>query len=176
MQESDRKKFATAGARAIGALTASMLDPIARARGFAATALLTEWRSIVGEELAAFSAPDRIIWPRRTDDGEAPPPSSAWRADGAILVLKVEGPRAIEMQHRSGQILERINVYFGYRAIAQLRFLQAPISRPAKQAAAGAAATPEACDTASIPAGIDDEGLRQALARLRSAVAALRRG
>jgi len=34
-------------------------------------------------------------------------------------VLRVEGPRAIEVQHRSGPILERVNTYFGYRAVAE---------------------------------------------------------
>ena len=69
------------------------------------------------------------MWPRRTEDREAASPQSAWRNDGAILVLKVDGPRAIELQHRSEQILERVNMYFGYRAIAQLRFLQAPLPK-----------------------------------------------
>jgi hypothetical protein len=165
MQESDAKRFGRlpGGARAIGAFAAAMLDPIARARGFATTALLTEWPTVVGAELASFTLPDKVIWPRRTDDGEAPPPQSAWRADGAILVLKVEGPRAVELQHRAGQILERINVYFGYRAIAQLRFLQAPVARSERKVPAPAPADP---DPGTIPEAISDGGLRQALARL----------
>jgi hypothetical protein len=162
--DNEAKRFWARSERAIGAYAASMLDPIARARGFATTALLTEWPSIVGAELASFTLPDKVIWPRRTDDGDAPPPQSAWRADGAILVLRVEGPRAIELQHRSDQILERLNVYFGYRAIAQLRFLQAPISR-VKQAPVAAVPACEP-DEASIPAAISDSFLRQALARL----------
>jgi hypothetical protein len=167
MQENGDRRFGGATARAIGAYAASMLDPIARARGFATTALLTAWPSIVGRELAGFTLPDKVIWPRRTDDGDAPPPQSAWRADGAILVLKVEGPRAIELQHRAGQILERVNTYFGYRAIAQLRFLQAPISRAAPKPAA---MPPPEADAASIPAAISDGGLRQALARLAASL------
>ena len=117
------------GARAIGAYVARMLDPVARARGFATTALLSEWPAVVGEELARFTAPDKVVWPRRNENGEGSSNQSAWRADGAILVLKVDGPRAIELQHRAEQILERVNTYFGYRAIAQLRFLQAPVAR-----------------------------------------------
>ncbi len=166
-ENGDRKSGAPVG-RPIGAFAGSLLDPIARARGFAATALLTEWPTIVGTELAVFTAPDKVIWPRRTDDAETPPPQSAWRADGAILVLRVEGPRAIELQHRSGQILERINVYFGYRAIAQLRFLQAPIARLEREPDA----TPPAAepDSATIPEAISNDGLREALARLGSNV------
>lgn len=167
MQDSQAKRFWAPSERPIGAYASSMLDPIARARGFATTALLTEWPAIVGAELAAFTLPDRVIWPRRTDDGDAPPPQSAWRADGAILVLKVDGPRAIELQHCSGQILERLNTYFGYRAIAQLRFLQAPISRISPKPAS---APPPEMDEASVPAAISDGGLRQALARLAASL------
>ena len=83
------------GARAIGAYVARMLDPVARARGFATTALLTEWPAVVGEELARFTMPDKVVWPRRSEEREASGSQSAWREDGAILVLKVDGPRAI---------------------------------------------------------------------------------
>jgi hypothetical protein len=154
------------GARAIGTYVARMLDPVARARGFATTSLLSEWPAVVGEELAKFTAPDKVVWPRRSEDGEGSGNQSAWRADGAILVLKVDGPRAIEVQHQAAQILERVNSYFGYRAIAQLRFLQAPIaraeSRPVLQLAADEVELP-----ATAPA---DTGLVQALRRLGAGV------
>ncbi len=131
MQDNERKAWQKGGsaAKAVGAYVARLLDPIARARGFAITSLLSEWPTVVGEELASFTAPDKLVWPRRTEDREATTPQSAWRNDGAILVLKVDGPRAIELQHRAEQILERVNMYFGYRAIAQLR---CPAGAPAQ--------------------------------------------
>ena len=151
---------------AIGAYVARMLDPIARARGFAITSLLSEWPAVVGEELASFTAPDKLVWPRRIEDREAPSPQSAWRNDGAILVLKVDGPRAIELQHRSEQILERVNMYFGYRAIAQLRFLQAPLPKAKSQA-------PPPLPKVEEPppaAGFADTGLARALGRLGAGI------
>ena len=140
--------------------------PIARARGFAITSLLSEWPAVVGEELASFTAPDKLVWPRRTEDREAASPQSAWRNDGAILVLKVDGPRAIELQHRSEQILERVNMYFGYRAIAQLRFLQHPCPRPRSQ---GATPPPEV-EEPPPAAGFADTGLAKALGRLGAGI------
>ena len=62
MSETARKsgmKF-VGGARPVGVYVARALDPAARARGFATTALLADWPSIVGAELAAFTAPDRV--------------------------------------------------------------------------------------------------------------------
>jgi len=83
--------------------------------------------------------PDRLVWPRRREDAEEPSPKKSWRPEGAVLVLRVEGPRAIEVQHRSGPILERVNTYFGYRAVAEMRILQAPVDRKAPRAFSPAA-------------------------------------
>jgi len=167
MQDNERKSWPKGGsAKAIGAYVANMLDPIARARGFAITSLLSEWPAVVGEELARFTAPEKVVWPRRSEDGEAASPQSAWRTDGAILVLKVDGPRAIEVQHRAEQILERVNIYFGYRAVAQLRFLQAPVPKAKSQAPAPPLKVEE-----PIPAsGFADTGLARALGRLAAGI------
>jgi len=169
MQDNERKAWqkGDSAAKAVGAYVARLLDPIARARGFAITSLLSEWPTVVGEELASFTAPDKLVWPRRTEDREATTPQSAWRNDGAILVLKVDGPRAIELQHRSEQILERVNMYFGYRAIAQLRFLQAPLPKAKAQAPAPALS---AAEEPSPAAGFADTGLAKALGRLGAGV------
>lgn len=90
MDETERKALARAagGARPIGAYAARALDPSARARGFATTALLREWPAIVGAELAEFTMPDRLVWPRRREDAEEPSSQKGWRTEGAILVLK----------------------------------------------------------------------------------------
>jgi len=169
MNETERKALARAasGPRPIGAYAVRALDPSARARGFATTALLSEWPAIVGAELAEFTTPDRLVWPRRRENADEVTSKKTWRAEGAILVLRVEGPRAIEVQHRSGAILERINTYFGYRAVAEMRILQAPVTRKARRAA-----SPPAQDTAeTLPASasIEDERLRSALSRLGAA-------
>ena len=162
------------GARAIGAFVARALDPAARARGFATTALLSDWPAIVGRDLARFTMPDRVIWPRRRDD-ETQAPVKGHRSGGATLVLRIEGPRAIEVQHRSSQILERVNSYFGYQAVTEMRFLQAPIGRAAK--AKRAPKPPLPAYTLPKSAGIADEGLAGALSRLgASTKARLTRG
>lgn len=166
MDETERKALgrAASGPRPIGAYAARALDPSARARGFATTALLSEWPAIVGAELAEFTMPDRLVWPRRREDAEEPSPKKSWRPEGAVLVLRVEGPRAIEVQHRSGQILERVNAYFGYRAIAEMRILQAPVAR--KTARRPAAEPPIDPNVLPASASVEDGGLRAALLRL----------
>jgi hypothetical protein len=85
-------------------------------------------------------------------------------------VLRVEGPAAIEIQHLSSVILERVNRFFGWRAIGRLALRQAPLRRRAPQTAPS---PPDPAATARIAEGlpqIEDEDLRQALARLGAAI------
>src|SRR5579863_10118618 len=92
-------------------------------QGFASAELVTRWSEIVGSEIAAHSEPIKIQWPRGTDEGA--------RAPGT-LVLRVEGPAAIEVQHLSGVICERVNRFLGWRAIARIALRQAPLRRTAR--------------------------------------------
>lgn len=109
-------------ARAVGDLAAKPIANMLGRRGFAGADLFTHWRAIVGEELADRCAPERISWPRETsDDPEAP------AARGATLYVRVSGPQAIEVQHGSGEIIERVNQMYGFAAIARLRIVQAPL-------------------------------------------------
>ena len=168
MHDKERRALgrAAGAARPIGAYAAGALDASARARGFATTSLLSEWGTIVGAELAQFTMPDRVIWPKRRDEAQVPAAPKGRRDEGATLVLRVEGPRAIEVQHRSGQILERVNAYFGYRAIAEMRILQAPVTRKAPRRPT----VEPPIDPDALPASssIEDGGLRAALLRLGS--------
>src|SRR5436190_15649033 len=94
-------------------------------QGFASGELVTRWADIVGPEIAAHCEPIRMQWSRTAND--EPP-------DPATLVLRVEGPVAIEIQHMSGIILERVNRFFGWQAVGRLALRQAPLS-PRPQAA-----------------------------------------
>lgn len=170
MSENERKAWSKGpgGARAIGAFITRLLDPAARARGFATTSLLTEWPAIVGADLAAFTMPDKVAWPRRVEGQEPAPGHRTRHAEGATLVLRVDGPRAIEVQHRAGQILERVNTYFGYRAVAEMRILQAPVTRKVRQPTA--ASPPMEPTELRASAKIADHGLRAALLRLGTGI------
>lgn len=154
--------------RAIGRIAETIVQPLYERQGFPFTDLITRWAEIVGPQFADCSAPERLKWPQRPVElgGRAPRRASARRA-GATLIVRVEGPRSIELQHASSAILDRINTYFGYRAVTDLRCLQAPMVR-----ATSAPRRPpraERLETAPEDAQIDSPDLRQALARLRGA-------
>ena len=129
-------------------------------QGFASAELVTRWAEIVGTEIAVHSEPIKIQWSRGTDPQIRSP---------GTLVLRVEGPAAIEIQHQGAVICERVNRFFGWRAVERLAFRQSPLrrsaSRPTRRNDAAAAA-----QYAATMLKIEDEELRQALGRLLAGV------
>ncbi len=135
-------------------------DAYAR-QGFAARELVTRWAEIAGPEVAAHSEPLKIQWPRPVE-GQA--------QDPATLVLRVEGPMALEIQHASDVILERVNRFFGWSAVGRLALRQAPLSRRDRAAPSRA---PDATSVAKVEktlTAVEDEELRAALARLGASI------
>src|SRR5512140_1814256 len=147
-------------ARPLAQLLGKTLNDAFAKQGFASTELVTRWTEIVGAEIAAHSQPEKISW-QRTVEGEPPEPGT--------LVLRVEGPAAIEIQHLSGVVLERVNRFFGWQAVGGLRLRQAPLRR--REQAPQPAGDPEAAAriAADLPE-IADENLRAALGRLGAAI------
>src|SRR5712691_5066780 len=106
--------------RPLSELLGATLSDALKSQGFASAEILARWGDIVGPEVAAHSEPIKINWPRPAGD-EAPEP--------ATLVLRVEGPAALEIQHLSAVILERVNRFFGWQAIGRIALRQAPLKR-----------------------------------------------
>jgi hypothetical protein len=129
--------------------------------GLAEGGLITDWPDIVGPAIAERSLPLRLAF------------AGGERRNGTLFV-RVSGPLALELQHLEPQILERLNGYFGYGAVARLKIQQGPVPtlaapRPARPVASGA----EDPALAALTAGIEDEPLRKALQGFGQA---LRRG
>ncbi|MBI1383512.1 MAG: DUF721 domain-containing protein [Rhizobiales bacterium] len=125
-----RRAFAPAQPTAVGAFVPAVARKAFEKYGFHAASLITDWPEIAGDELSAFTNPERLTWPRMAEAALAEPTLESDRAAGqrgATLVLRVDGARALEIQHRKPQILERINTHFGYRAVTDLKILQAPV-------------------------------------------------
>jgi hypothetical protein len=138
-------------------LVAKTIEDAFAKQGFASTGIVTHWPEIVGLEIAEHCEPMRMIWPRRVHEDDPEP---------ATLVLRVEGPVALEIQHLSGVIIEKVNRFFGFRAVGRIQIRQAPLMRREKKKAPPA---PDPEVVARLAAGmgdIADDGLRDALARL----------
>src|SRR3984893_929303 len=140
----------TSQPRPLSALLHKTLGEAFAKRGFASAELVTRWTEIVGSEIADHSQPEKIQW-LAARQGQLPEPGK--------LVLRVEGPTALEIQHLSGIILERVNRFFGWQAVGAIRLRQGPLRR--MQLEVPPAPDPELA--ARITAGladIQDEKLR----------------
>jgi hypothetical protein len=130
-----------------------------RRQGFASSEIVTHWDDIVGPEIAAVAEPIRMRWMRSTGD-ESPP---------ATLVLRVEGPAALEIQHLADVIIERVNCHVGWCAVGAIALQQAPLMRrhdkPQRRSI-----DEKLAQSIAAQSGIADDSLRVAIGRLGAAV------
>jgi hypothetical protein len=130
-------------------------------QGFAARELVTRWAEIIGPDLSIHCEPLKMQWPRPVE-GQAVEP--------ATLVLRVEGPMALEIQHASDVILERVNRFFGWSAVGRLALRQGPLSRRPRPRPSPAPDAGEVEQIAKTLSSVEDDELRAALARLGAAI------
>lgn len=154
------------GPIALAELVGRVLDPVTARRGFATAELIAGWPEIVGPRYADCSRPERIAWPRGKANNDKP----------GTLVIAVEGPRALLLQHEADQIVERVNGFLGYGAIGRIKIVQGPVS--ARSSAQPLEEVPlEADALAALEhtlGNVDGEDLRSALDRLGRAILAER--
>ena len=140
--------------------------------GFAEADVLARWPEAAGEAFAGICRPLRVSYGRS-------------RALGATLLVEAEGARAPEVEMQAPRIVERINAFYGYRAIARLKVTQAgghaargggfAEELAAFRGPAGGGAPPDASATARaevVARAARNPALRAALARLGSYVLA----
>ncbi|HDO52208.1 MAG TPA: DUF721 domain-containing protein [Rhizobiales bacterium] len=155
------------GPSAIGAFVPGVTRAAFGAHGFPSASVLSDWPDIIGAEFADITSPERLIWPRGAEpcpeEEGGPAGRTRHRRAGATLVLRVDGPRSLEIQHIAPQLLERINIYFGYRAVSQLRIIQGPVHREKEDNTRPAA---RARKEIPLDREIGEEGLRAALSKL----------
>jgi len=154
------------GFRALGGLAQRLTSGLAgkrtRGRGVSVARLRAEWSVIVGAEVARLTEPEALLPGRGGRSGKA-------------LRLKVAGAAALEVQHRSAQIVERVNAYFGHGFIDDIRIVQGGLSlRPAPPPLSEP--DPQAMQRISgTAADVKDPELREALVRLGARIATSRR-
>jgi hypothetical protein len=152
------------GVKAVGAFLPALTRKAFEKYGFSTATLVTDWMTIAGRELAAFTAPERLNWPRALARPDAETGEPGKGRQGATLVLRVDGGRSLDVQHRARQLIERINAYFGYAAVAELRIVQAPVG--GEQSWGSCAPRTASRPLTAEVAHIADPLLRDALARL----------
>ena len=85
--------------------------------GFIQSSIVSRWGEIVGARYAKVSAPESIRFPH------------GQRAEG-VLTLTVVNAHAPMMQHVTPVIIERVNRFFGYAAVARVVIRQGDLPAP----------------------------------------------
>lgn len=130
------------------------LDPMLKKRGFASRDILSHWTAIAPPPYDKVAVPDRLSWPR----GER-------NAEGATLYLRCIPGHALAIAHEGQSIAAAINRYFGYVLVGQVRLSVEPFS-PRSDARTDKSYQPSQSVRAKVGAsvaGVEDEGLREAL-------------
>jgi hypothetical protein len=151
----------------ISELANGLIDPVLARRAGINTALLGSWDEIAGEDFADCTRPEKIAWARGNDDGSFRP---------GVLTIACEGARALFLTHAQGELIQRINSFFGFSAVHQIRIVQKPVSQAAKRSRTPQPLKGEAAKRLEgMMEGIEGDKLREAIQRLGTAVLGKRR-
>ncbi len=110
------------GPVAVGSFVAPIAGKTLSRGGTVLAELASEWSAIAGPQLAGFTSPDKL------SKGQ-PDPGAAGGPAPAVLHLKVDPGRALEVQYSTPQLIERINQTLGFRAVSGVRIVQAPVAK-----------------------------------------------
>jgi hypothetical protein len=142
-------------ARAVSEIVPDVGRVAFRRFGFVQSSVVSRWPEIVGAKYATISAPESIRFP------------PGKRADG-VLTLVVAGAHATVMQHVGPTIIERVNRFFGYAAIARVTIRQGDVQAPAR-------AKPQLREVA-VPVALSDSLKTVADPELKAVLESLARG
>ena len=83
-------------------------------KAFAEAEVICHWKEIAGEEMFGFSKPLRIEF--KKDE----------RTGGVLWLETAGGAFALEIQLKSKLLIEKINTFFGYEAVKEIKIVQNP--------------------------------------------------
>ena len=158
-------RYPQKGVIQIAEIANGIMDPVLSKRAGINTALLGSWDEIAGEDFADCTRPEKITWPRR-DEG---PDRGGYQS--GVLTVACEGARALFLTHAQGGLIARINGFFGFPAIRQIRIVQKPVSQTMSRKRKPQPLRGDAARRLEdMMDGIESEALRKAVTRLGTAV------
>lgn len=95
-------------------------NPMCQQQGFIRSAIILDWKLIIGDKFAELCHPVRIHFPfeKRT---------------GGRLYLKTSSSFAPEIAHLEPMIVDKINAYFGYGAVEKITIAHGFIKPPVRK-------------------------------------------
>jgi hypothetical protein len=160
---------AAVGAVAVGRFIAPIAGKTLSRGGAVMAGLLEQWSAITGPSLAAYTMPAKLT-------KGAPEPDFPDNKPASMLHLKVDPARVLEVQYAIPQLVERINQTLGYKAVAGIRLVQAPVFAGRRPSSPKPLAAKPAPAPAASPAPVSATQVAQPASKLSSALARMAAG
>ena len=149
----------------LGAPLPNVMEAALAKRGLGGAALAANWREIVGETIDRVARPIQLQWPPRG------PRADPEKTGGGTLILRVESAFALQIQYSGPTIIERVNAHLGWACVSRIALRQGPLeARPGRRKPPPAPSEELRRKADAAVAGVEDEELRAALARLGARV------
>ena len=144
----------------LGTTVSRLTKPLFGRRGLADGTIAREWSQIVGPMIASHSQPDRITY------------ENSDRINGLLHLRVDHSAMATELQHLEPQLLQRINGYFGFKAVTKMHFIHGPLVKAqiSDQSTATKHVPSQKPNVTEAVSDVTDKELRDALNRLGNAV------
>jgi hypothetical protein len=165
----DQRRKTNSYVRAAGSFVPKIAAKAFEKFGFHSAEIMTDWARIIGADIAKYTEPERLKWPRTYSSSETLADGRDARP-GGTLILRVDPSHALEVEYKATEIMDRINRYFGYRAIETLKIIQAPLKKNTTAALSPSATPATGAPPPPVDVSILDDGLKSALTRLWSSV------
>ncbi len=78
---------------------------------------MAQWSAIVGDSVAAQCSPERMVWPKGRDKAQR-------HTEGATLTVRADHGTGLALSYETPAIIDRINGFFGYHAVAKVKIVQ----------------------------------------------------
>lgn len=106
-------------AKPVGDILGKVMEPVLARKSGMTVSLIKAWGELVGEEFRHCTKPERIDWPRRSNEDDPFEP--------ATLIVACDNASALFFQHEQTAVLERINLFFGFEAVKRMKINQKPV-------------------------------------------------
>ena len=88
-----------------------ILDKNTKEKNFIEVSLIKKWKEIIGQDIAKYCWPIKIVY-------------SDIKNSNGIIFLKTKRGRSMEIEFKNDEIIEKLNQYFGYKAINKISVVQ----------------------------------------------------
>jgi len=95
----------------VGKSLPKVIDKNIKERNFVEITLIKQWKEIIGQDIAKYCWPIKIVF-------------SDIKNSNGIIFLKTKRGRSMEIEFKNDEIIEKLNQYFGYKAINKISVVQ----------------------------------------------------